>query len=121
MAAYKSVILVGSLLCMTSLISALGSQPTIAVKAATVFGATGGLGQWCCKLLLDSGYDVNAVTRFPNNVAPFVLLKGCKIKQADARELDDALISSVKGVSTVIISVGTTGTIEYQSSMIECN
>ena len=74
----------------------------------TIFGATGGLGQWCSKLLIDKGYLVTAVTRDVKNAQNFELLKGSKIFQADAKVLDSSLISSVKNSDVIIISVGTT-------------
>ena len=74
----------------------------------TIFGATGGLGQWCSKLLIDKGYLVTAVTRDVKTAQNFELLKGSKIFQADAKILDSSLISSVKNSDVIIISVGTT-------------
>ena len=96
------------IICITS---------SITSKKAVVFGATGGLGQWCSNYLFFGGYDVHAVTRDKfaiieqlNNGAKtnFELLRGCKIVQANARVLDASLIEAVKNAECVIISVGTT-------------
>lgn len=97
-------------------VHSINTAKTVKSKKVSVFGASGGLGQWCCKLLFDKGYDVSAITRdklsllsklneTPND---FGLLRGCKIIQADARVVDDALAASVRGAEHVIISVGTT-------------
>ena len=83
----------------------------------SVFGATGGLGQWSCRYLLNEGYDVHAITRDKFGVLEALsggsssnleLLRGCKLVEANARDLDDALIESVRGANSVIISLGTT-------------
>ena len=84
----------------------------------TIFGATGGLGQQACSILNKSGkYEIQAVTRDkfgvlgqlnnnPDN--SFELLRGVRVLQANARELDEALVESVKNADHIIISVGTT-------------
>ena len=83
----------------------------------SVFGATGGLGQWSCHYLLKGKHDVYAITRdkfavlealSSGSCSQFELLRGCKLVEANARVLDEALIESVRGAKSVIISLGTT-------------
>ena len=84
------------------------SLPGVKGKVS-VFGATGGLGQWCCKLLKDKGYAVTAITRDLKAAKNFQLLKECNFLEANARILNNDLIDSVRDSRIIIISVGTTG------------
>lgn len=85
-------------------------------NSSSYYSYSGGLGQWCCRLLVDRGYMVNAVTRDKVSLLEklntadltFELLRGSNIIEADARELDNALIESVRDAKAIIISVGTT-------------
>jgi uncharacterized protein YbjT (DUF2867 family) len=76
---------------------------------ATVFGASGGVGQLICRSLKSvKGIDtVTAVSRNINSLATFDLLKGCQFVEADALKTE-SLKPALDGADFVIISVGTT-------------
>lgn len=80
---------------------------TIKALKATVFGATGGVGQLICKQLLQDGYDVSAVSRDVKAAASFGNLKGCELLSADAR-IPETLPPTLRKSDVVVISVGTT-------------
>ena len=76
---------------------------------ATVFGASGGVGQLICRSLKSvKGIDtVTAVSRNANSLATFDLLKGCEFVEADALKTE-SLKPALDSADFVIISVGTT-------------
>ena len=76
---------------------------------ATVFGASGGVGQLICnKLLKTASIDsVTAISRNADSLAAFELLDGCTFVQADALKIE-TLRPALSGADYVIISVGTT-------------
>jgi len=86
-------------ICMISVFAAifvilLLISTTVHAKKIAVFGATGGLGQWCCNILNQKGYAVSAVTRDIVTARTFDLLNGCNFVRADARVFNNALIDS---------------------------
>ena len=76
-------------------------------QRATIFGASGGVGQLISKKLLNDGYTVRAITRDIKSASAFELLNGCEFVQADARQIA-TLSPTVQDSDVVIISVGTT-------------
>ena len=76
-------------------------------QRATIFGASGGVGQLICKKLLNDGYNVRAITRDIKSASSFEFLNGCEFVQADARQ-KATLPPTVQDSDVVIISVGTT-------------
>lgn len=76
---------------------------------ASVFGASGGVGQLICNTLMKTdGIDsVVAVSRSAKSLATFELLNGCTFVEADALRID-TLRPALSGADYVIISVGTT-------------
>jgi len=74
----------------------------------TVFGATGGVGQLVCKVMLDQGHFVNAISRNPEAASEFENLKGASVVKADARVCDEVLRLCVSDCDSVVISLGTT-------------
>eukprot|EP00596_Hydrurales_sp_CCMP1899_P002598 CAMPEP_0119049348 /NCGR_PEP_ID=MMETSP1177-20130426/64180_1 /TAXON_ID=2985 /ORGANISM="Ochromonas sp, Strain CCMP1899" /LENGTH=267 /DNA_ID=CAMNT_0007026445 /DNA_START=103 /DNA_END=903 /DNA_ORIENTATION=+ len=76
---------------------------------ATVFGASGGVGQLICRTLIDTvGLEsVRAISRNVDSLAAFELLNGCDFIQADALQID-TLRPALSGSDYIIISVGTT-------------
>jgi hypothetical protein len=74
----------------------------------SVFGATGGLGQWCSKSLLDAGYAVQAVTRNREKCLNFDLLTNCNIIEADARVLDDSLTEGIRKLFISLFALSNT-------------
>ena len=76
-------------------------------QRATIFGASGGVGQLISKKLLNDGYTVRAITRDIKSASAFELLNGCEFIQADARQIA-TLPPTVQDSDVVIISVGTT-------------
>ena len=76
---------------------------------ASVFGASGGVGQLICnKLINTAGIDsVTAISRSAASLSAFELLNGCNFVEADALKID-SLRPALSGADFVVISVGTT-------------
>lgn len=76
---------------------------------ASVFGASGGVGQLICnKLMKTEGIEsVTAISRNAASLSTFELLNGCNFVEADALQID-TLRPALSGADFVIISVGTT-------------
>ena len=87
------------------LLSILHLLVSVSCLRATVFGATGGVGQLICAKLLENRINVKAVSR-QLNVANFPLLNGCEFAYADAR--NKSTLRDVCGSDLIVISVGTT-------------
>lgn len=96
-----------SLLQLLGLLVVVCLSTINALRCATVFGSTGGVGQLICKRLIDDGYNVRAISRDIESAKKFELLKGCEFKRADAR-VPSSLEGVLEGSDVVVISVGTT-------------
>jgi uncharacterized protein YbjT (DUF2867 family) len=94
------------ILILTTILASLNCL--YALQCATVFGATGGVGQLICKQLLKDGYKVRAISRDVETAKKFELLTGCEFKRADARIPSTLIDGVMDGSDVVVISVGTT-------------
>ena len=99
-------LLIVELLLITLLVSSICDSHAL---RASVFGASGGVGQLICnKLLNTAGIEsVTAISRVAASLSTFELLNGCNIVEADALKID-TLRPALSGADFVIISVGTT-------------
>ena len=95
-----------NLLLITLLVSSIYNSHAL---RASVFGASGGVGQLICNKLLNTvGIEsVTAISRVAASLATFELLNGCNFVEADALKID-TLRPALSGADFVIISVGTT-------------
>ena len=99
-------LLIVDLLLITLLASSICNSHAL---RASVFGASGGVGQLICnKLLNTAGIEsVTAISRVAASLSTFELLNGCNFVEADALKID-TLRPALSGADFVIISVGTT-------------
>jgi len=80
---------------------------SISSLKATIFGASGGVGQQVAATLLQKGINVNAVGRNAAKLSSISLLEGAQKTSVDLNN-QKSVINAVVGSDYVIISVGTT-------------
>jgi uncharacterized protein YbjT (DUF2867 family) len=96
-------------ICLSRVVAFISIISSCNALRASVFGASGGVGQLICNTLMKTdGIDsVIAVSRSAKSLAAFELLNGCTFVEADALQID-TLRPALSGADYVIISVGTT-------------
>lgn len=96
-------------ICLSRVVAFISIISLCDALRASVFGASGGVGQLICNTLMKTdGIDsVIAVSRSAKSLAAFELLNGCTFVEADALQID-TLRPALTGADYVIISVGTT-------------
>ena len=105
----QDMVAASPLMCFSRIVAYIFLMGTCDALRASVFGASGGVGQLICNTLtkMDGIDSVVAVSRSAKSLAPFELLNGCTFVEADALQIG-TLRPALSGADYVIISVGTT-------------